>query len=242
MPGVFDIFEDVDVSVLDEILKKTSNELPRITALISNNVITELHNYWAAMAKGASPWGARYAAALVREPMTGQGGGTASVELDQEHPGAMFANMMENGVRSWSIKDALLASSRAKTSMRTGLKYLVVPFRWRTPGSTKATSSFSGVMPDEIYEAAKKGQTISAAQADAAGNPNLAGLRKVNKPPHSGYMTFRVVTEQSTGWMYPQKAPTPVFPKVLDHARELVKEVVEQFVESYAEDLAKEYG
>ena len=55
-----------------------------------------------------------------------------SVKDSSGKPAMMFAKMIEQGVQSWSIKDALLKSAKAKTSS-AGIKYMVVPLPVRTP-------------------------------------------------------------------------------------------------------------
>ena len=144
-----------------------------------------------------------------------------------------WANKLETGFSSYSIKDQLLGSkktvgagSRAgqpwvRTSSK-GKKYAAVPFEQK-PFSGENT----GDLAEEIKKLTAKnmqgkeqritktfkdldGNAIrgKAATIKTTDNPLLAGVTKYQTVGSSGrvssiYMTFRMVHEDSTGWQHP---------------------------------------
>lgn len=135
----------------------------------------------------------------------------------------LFVNIIEDGIRSWSIKDALLKSKRARLS-QSGEKYIRVPFRYRIPGTQKPHTLFQGVMPTEVYKIAKGGGKITIQDYG-----NLGGMTRVGREGHYSYFVFRTVSEKSQGWEYPAISPTPVYEKVLSQIEKMLPAVIENF-------------
>jgi hypothetical protein len=65
-----------------------------------------------------------------------------------------LVEMIEEGHAAFDMKDAMLASPKARTG-KNGKKYLTIPFRWGVPGTIGESDNFTFVMPAEIHKAVK---------------------------------------------------------------------------------------
>lgn len=158
------------------------------------------------------------------------GEGTWLIHLDGE-----WATKLEEGYSAYSIKEALLKSTKTvqvgsragqpwvRTSKK-GKKYAAVPFGHKPSSGEKKTGSL-GEDIKGIFAKNQSGQTQSitkifkdldgkplsgkvAVGGKVDGNPNLSNLTKyqfVSEKGHvsSVYMTYRMVSEDSSGWMHP---------------------------------------
>jgi len=185
-----------------------------------------------------SGWGKKYAKAI----MSSIEGDKAEVYLDPDSidkssgkENIMFAMMVEKGVRSWSIKDALMKSDKAKIS-KDGVRYIVVPFPVAIPrreGQGTMQSKFGKrEMTNEIYKLVKSGQSVKGMTIKAGvRDVDISGLsRYTTRQRHSQYGIFRVVTQNSKGWQYPGVSPRPVFDKVKREIDKEVSRVMTEFV------------
>lgn len=232
------------VETLRAVFEFTEKLLPKTTEKVGNLLLDKIYELWVLTArtkptttKGApSRWGERYSRAIEVEPIT-PGGGKGRVYIDDGSPEMLFVNMVESGVRSWSIKDALLKGKAARRNKELyGNTFVTVPFRQRTPGGRgPASSSFAGDIPSDVYERAKRGESIGP----EAGK--LAGLTRVGGSQHSQFFTFRTVSENSPGWVYPSVPATPVFEEVQAEADTLVEGFLEKLVAGFAQDMKKEF-
>ncbi len=232
------------IEVIDRIFDQTMKVMPETTVNLANMLIDKAHELWHLKAKNApvrkdgspSLWGERYANTLKKEHATGKGG-QAKVYADESDPDYMFVNIVENGISTWSIKDALLAGKAARRNKALyGTTFVRVPFRFRIPGVTKETSSFAGIMPKDVYEKAKEGIRLGKEYG------KYAGLVKVTQKPHSQYMTFRTVSQKSEGWQYPTIPPTPVFEDVVKKVEKMMEGAIVNFVQGYLKDMDKEFS
>lgn len=66
-----------------------------------------------------------------------------------------FPNMLENGFGAYDMKPGFLASNKVKTT-KNGIRYLIIPFRWGTPGSIGESEVFANKMPDDVYNTVKR--------------------------------------------------------------------------------------
>lgn len=218
--------------ITQEIFSYTRKEFPIATQGLANLLLDQAMQFWRATAQSSSAWGERYASTLKLEPFkTGMG----RVFVDEEHPNAMFVYMMEDGVKTWSIKKALLEGKAARRNLaKYGKLFVRVPFRFRTPGKGKKTSGFAGVMPSDIYALVKGGKRLSKAPDNM---PHIAGLKKYGSGVHSQYLTFRTVTETSAGWQYPNVPATPVFQKVQKRVEAMIGQTIVNMVKGFEKDL-----
>jgi len=251
-PAVFNIFGDEsaeNAQMLQRLLESAGEMLPEHIVNMTNSILYAVQSYWASQAiDEGGGWGRRYAGVLMVEPVP-KGGGKGSVYADDSNPDYMFVLMVENGVRSWSIKDALLASDKVRYKKEAPHRlrtYIVVPFRWRTPqGSTgnkaQASSNFAGVMPEEAHETALRGGVVSEQQARALKKVNLAGLKRFGEAGHGHYLTFRVVHEDSPGWQYPDIPAAPVYERVRARVEGAIAKGIAGYVKRFAEELEKEH-
>jgi hypothetical protein len=182
-------------------------------------------------------WGDKYARAI-KAKVTGMTGvvyvDENMVDKNSNKPNIMYANMVEQGVKSWSIKDALLASEKAKTSS-DGIKYIVVPFPVATPrqpgSSGKGLSKFGGrEMTKMAHDIVKNGGKFTGTLASGG---EATGLQQyVTAKHHEQYGTFICVSEKSRGWIYPGRGPSPVLPKVLQEVNKQIHQVLQEFISS----------
>lgn len=234
----FNILRGPSARAVMGIFQAAGKDLPSQAMGLANLIASKASEFWQNKAEGASPWGIKYARAITWEPMT-RLSESASVFVDDEmvdsrsgKPSILFVHMTESGVKPFSIKEGLLSSKRVKTSSK-GVKYIVVPFRWRTPKKGQVPSdAFSGVQPGDVYKIVKSGIPLKGEEYG-----HMAGLQKIEKPRHSQYFTFRAVSEKSTGWQHPGKEATPVFEDVLDKVEKMIEGTIENYLQAYIKKL-----
>jgi hypothetical protein len=214
-----------------KIVNQIDNAVPGIIELLVND--TKEHWKQEAIDSGTG-WGAKYANAIKSESVDNEG----KVYLDESvmdksgKSAKMFADMIERGVKSWSIKDALLKSDKAKISA-AGIKYIIIPMPVKTPskkGQGKASSRFGGrEMSAEIHALVKNGGRAPKVTLSTSGK-DISGLTRFEtKQFHSQYGIFRVVSQNSKGWQYPTIGATPVFPSVVDYVNKRIQEILHEF-------------
>lgn len=152
---------------------------------------------------------------------------------------------LEYGRGPWDMKPGLLNGPKARISKR-GKKYLLVPFRHRTPQGATPDQNFSGVMPKDIYQAAKmlkgkerltgteqkyppKTNQFTKPGGMAAAYKHKAGIyenmTKVGEKGQSQYMTFRAVSENSDpdSWWHPGNDPFHIAAGVRNYCLPIVE-------------------
>jgi hypothetical protein len=234
-----DVSEEQFYKICDAIEKG----MPGVIGILTRGMA----EHWKSEAEKAGGWGTKYAPAIQYKINKS----TGEVYLDESildagsnKPNFMFAMMMEKGVTSWSIKDALLASEKVKVSSE-GIKYIIVPFPVSTPrknSSMKQSKQFGKrEMTQEIYNIVKAGgrMPVGATLNVNGKEVDVGGLTKYNTQKyHDQYGFFRCVTERSEGWQYPDKSPRPIFPTVLAEINKQISEIISEFLT----DIVKEYG
>lgn len=165
-------------------------------------------------------------------------------QLDATHweifSDAPYASAIEHGTGPYDMKQALQTSARVRRT-KSGKRYLIIPFRWGTPGTVTFGKN---VMPnDKVYQLLKDmqpssvksvyqresgnypGRMIAArkykwgdrlghvqryAGIDNVTASRMAGMVKfqsnlagIGGNKHTKYLTFRVMSENSTGWIRP---------------------------------------
>jgi hypothetical protein len=239
-PKLFNLLQAAGGDAESALFQHLAETFPEEIGNLVNWIADDARNFWENRALERSAWGSKYAAAIKVEYLGQTDVARVYVDEDDLDPGSgkpfsMFVMMTEEGVKPWSIKEALLNSKRIKTSSK-GIKYILVPFRYRIPGKQKPTSSFAGVLPQDAYKVAKEGGKLGP----EAGN--LAGLTRYDNESgmHGQYMTFRCVTEKSKGWQHPGKMPTPVYPEVLAYLEKKIPEMISNYLEQKVKALKKE--
>lgn len=230
------------IKIAERIFEKTMEIMPETTVNLANMLMDKAHELWTLKARNAptredgsvSGWGEKYASTLKVDYLTGKGG-KARVYADENHPNFKFVDFIEEGVKSWSIKDALLKGKAAQRNFALyGTVFVNVPFRYRVPGKTKESDVFAGIMPQDIYDKVKKGETIPK------GYGKYTGLRKFSDKPHTQYLTFRTVTPKSDDWVFPAKKAIPVFAEVKERVEKMIEKTLQNFVKGFMDDLKKE--
>lgn len=109
--------------------------------------VSTTHELWARYAEGAPlPDGQRVVsrsgnyARSIRPAMTGDFSG----EVSSDSP---YAKAIEDGTPARDMKDMLNTSMKVRLS-KTGKRYLIIPFRWGTPG---AKTFGRNVMPESVH-------------------------------------------------------------------------------------------
>ena len=227
---------NISLEKLNDLLKLTEDIAPQVTTELLQYMGVQIQRVWVnelyetTSRKG---WGIKAGESVKIDV----GKGTVRVYADDREVDArtgqkkiLFMNIIEDGIASWSIKDALLRSNRVHISSK-GTKYIHVPFRYRVPGSQKPHTYFSGVQPQEVYNIVKGGKTV----LKGAEHGRMAGLAKHGREKHSQYYAFRTVSEKSQGWKYPNISPTPVYQKVLNYLDRMIPAVIENFCKAYVD-------
>jgi hypothetical protein len=241
--SLFDIDDpNLDQKLLDALYNRLKDQIPDKLVNSVNAVIDNTYKFWVMSAIGESPFGERYAKLVDRRYLKNVND-TGSIFIENEAD--LFYNLVENGSKSWSIKDALLKGKVAKRNLAEhGTLFVSVPMRARTPvkrGDGKVHSSFTNELPQDIYRALKTGQNLSSQQKVVAGNLNLANVKAIPTVfKDNNYINFVTVSEKSKGWKHPGFNKTPIFKKVEEHLKDSMKILLDTFVEAYAEILKRE--
>ena len=224
----------------NKIANAINDKFPSVISLLAYG----MQEHWKNEAMGTpTGWGKKYAAAIKAEVT----GNKAVVYVDEEmidkqtdKPNMMFVNMVENGMKSFSIKDALLKSDKAKIGPN-GVKYIIVPFPVSTPrkeNQGKMQSHFGGrEMTNEMHKIVKGGGRISG---KLKSGQEVSGLSQYNtRQLHSQYGIFIRVSQQSKGWIHPGVPASPVFPSVLKEVNAKVAQMVGEFCKAIVQEYTK---
>lgn len=151
-----------------------------------------------------------------------------------------LALMMEQGAPPFDMKESFLASVKAKTG-KDGNKYFTVPFRHATSEAIAESATFSNKLVKEAHLIAKnqpgvpvrfeqlpaglqkKGVRQSVTRQGVTSPtyehkaPQFQGLVKSVNPKHTGYSTFRRVSEKNPdSWFHPGFEEYNLMGKALD--------------------------
>lgn len=244
---MFNIDEDNIFNAIDQAMRSaeaelTETQVAKIVETIDNSVpgliellTNDTKEYWKQEAiDSGTGWGAKYARAIKSESSGNEGRVYVdeSVKDSTGKPASMFVEMVERGVKSWSIKDALLESEKAKTGP-SGIKYIIIPMPVAVPrkqGQGKASSRFGGrEMSAEVHAMVKNGGRAPKGTLSTSGQ-DISGLTRYETTQfHSQYGIFRCVSSKSTGWQYPTIAATPVFNSLKDYIDKRIQEMLNEF-------------
>ena len=221
---------------MKEIVDCIENTLPEVVG----SLLSETYDEWCRLAIAEKGWGTKYIQALRTKIENNE----ASVYLD-ETVKPPFGLMMERGVKSWSIKDALLKSEKVKIGP-AGVPYIIVPFPVHTPGETTHMDAKFGnrKMTKDMHVIVKGGGRIESGSITVQNTlrsfeVDVSGLTRFNsRKYHSQYGIFRCVSKNSKGWQYPDKSATPIYPSVIDYVNRRIVEVLTD----YCNEVIKEYS
>lgn len=145
--------------------------------------------------------------------------------------GLAIAEQVENGFPARDLKRMLLTSRKVRMSKK-GKRYLIIPFRHGTPGTLKnpmpraiyqqakrlSHSSIIGSRQEWSPNLDRKGKRQRVTRLKYQwGNRlstemanNFTGMVKFQNPDRGGsketqYLTFRVMSEDSSGWLVPPR-------------------------------------
>jgi hypothetical protein len=167
----------------------------------------------------------------------------------------MYVRFIENGIPRFDMKNppngrGLLNSPR--TRMGKHGKYNIVPFRHGSPGAQHMRN-----LPIAVYEKAKNlnkgdiakryrtigiGETLtlkggsekkrihsrSRGLKGKRGGSIYEGLLRAGSPRHTSYVTFRVISRRSTGWIYPGSPPMNIFSTVEKKVSPIVNKIMKE--------------
>jgi len=163
----------------------------------------------------------------------------------------MFVNFVEKGVKRFDMKPGLLHGPHARRNEK-GEPYNIIFMRKFTPAAHQVSA-----MPKAVYAVVKKldkndirkryrvtgihgttplmsGTSLQsrvytkpAVYKGASGKDIYGGLVKTGSPRHTVYGTFRIVSKNSTGWIYPGAQAVPIYPNLKRRMNKKVKDILQ---------------
>lgn len=239
---VANALEDASSFASEEQFNNIANAIEEKMPGIIDILTYGMQEDWKSKAKkdSGTGWGEKYARAI-KAKVTGNIGeiwvDETMIDKSSGKPSIMFTNMVEMGMKSFSIKDGLLASEKAKISA-DGIRYIVVPFPVRAPAKKsqgKMASHFGGrEMTKEAYDLIKSGKRFTG---KLKSGQEVSGLTQYStRQHHSQFGTFMCVSEKSKGWIHPGVAASPVFPSVLKEINIRIQEVLTSFCQAVVKE------
>jgi len=204
-------------------------------------------------------WRERY-----RQSITFNKEGDLSATVQPQGPNAMFANFVEDGVKSFPMIPGLVNGPHSRVNKK-GIRYNIVYMRKGTPGAQKIQN-----MPESMYAQVKGVPNAERMKVEGVGgrmrfaNKKIKlnskiytkGYQRFDYPPeaekekkkfsgmvkggatgHSQYGTFRVVTMKSKGWIYPGVDASPIFDKLVKKMVPVVKRILLRGMDSDLENM-----
>jgi hypothetical protein len=158
------------------------------------------------------------------------------------------ANIIEEGIKPFDMKKTHLKGPKAIVG-KNGKRYITVPFRHNVPGQ----SATADAMPKAVYAKAMQlaisrrngllvhwysdkkyewgdrlGKEDGGPQRPHWSTGKYTGMVKMSGKPHTQYMTFRRLSENSKpeSWKHPGVRPRPVTQAVEEMARDEVIQLI----------------
>jgi len=128
---------------------------------------------------------------------------------------APYALPLETGVQPFDMKSTI-TKGKHKVSA-SGKAYRVIPFRHGGPGAVTLPP-----MPKDVYAAVKMGAPIPPEYVGT----KYEGMVKVGAPRHSQYFTFRVLSEDGTGWEHPGFEAFHLAEKVAEKVKTMLAQTI----------------
>lgn len=230
-----------EADLTDQQINKIINTIDKSVPGLIELLVDDTTEYWRDMAGGVNGWGRKYAEGIKNKISDNEGSvfldETASVKVgDKTFDAIVFARKVEQGVKSWSIRDALMQSEKAKTG-KDGIKYITVPFPISTPRKAsqgKQLSKFGGrEMSSEIHNLVQSGGKApkgTMLTTSSGRDINISGLSKwTTEQFHEQYGIFRRVSQNSAGWQYPNVQAVPVYSSVKEYVEKRINELIHEF-------------
>jgi len=256
----FDLFKNRDTGKMDiRYFPAVINGIQRSTNYVKREWIQLLNNQ--TEKKG---WCREYAATIASE-LRDQGM-TGFVYADDKN---MYVKFVEKGIPRFDMKNppngkGLLNSPRTRVGKKG--RYNIVPFRHGAPGAQHITN-----MPIAVYEKAKnldrgeiakRYRTIGIGGSIATqggivkkrvhskasrlkgkkGRSIYEGLIKTGSAKHTSYVTFRVISQHSTGWIYPGSKPMNIYDTIEKKVQPVVKKILSESLKADAVGALKFIG
>ena len=180
---------------------------------------------------------------------------------------AAHARVVEEGHPGYHLPSVMnWATARGVHTSKAGVRYLTVPLRHRAPGRAgggATTATQAAMMPQQVYAQAKRlrpGARLTAGPSRGRARhapgltpyqpryaPNVRpgytpasvyeGMQKRGAAGHTHYLSFRVMTERSTGWHIPPRPGTHlaqiVAGRILAPITQLMQEAAARDVQRY---------
>jgi hypothetical protein len=152
------------------------------------------------------------------------------LDINLDNPIA-YSEWVEKGVKARDMKDMLTTAKKARKA-KDGSLYLIIPFRHGSPGTvglhpmparvwqmaqelkrSKVTGHYQEVSATGHQVTRNKykwGGHLKVSDLEAAGLPFIAqnryaGMYKFGNQRHTSYITFRVMSQKSPGWLVPAR-------------------------------------
>jgi len=153
--------------------------------------------------------------------------------------GGMYANFIEEGIKSYDMKIGMLNGRQARINKKTGERYLIIflqKFLKELPPDVRKSArklDYNEVLKgfDEIGQRSKYNEGF---EKSTWGGGLYKGFTKTRMKGQTQYGTFRVVTKNSQGWIYPNISGHRIF-QSLDN---LFPEVMRMMKDAFLEDLS----
>lgn len=237
-------FDDAESDLSEEQFNKISiainDGVPGLIAILTQHMA----EHWKQAAMDAGGWGSKYAAAITYTIEKDSGEiylDEGSIDKSSKKPNIMFAKMVEEGMKSFSIKEGLMKSEHVKRG-KNGVKYIVVPFPVAVPRGIKnmrESKQFGGrEMTQEAHKLVKTEGKYIGALATGGDTFGSGLVRYTTRQFHEAYGMFICVNENSRGWIYPTIGANPVFPKVIEEVNKKIAELISDF----CAELVKKYS
>lgn len=245
--------------IADQLGKSLENLAPQVEAEI-NQAVENLANatYASMIAKiqsmGLDPKNRQdYLRALEFQKL---GEGTWIIFLNGD-----WATQLEEGIKPYSIKEKLLASTKTVQvgsragepwvrKSKTGNRYAAVPFEHKPFSGEKSGDLAADIKKLTARNSAGKLQPLTKIFKDLEGkplvgkvavtgkndkNPNLSNLTKYQFVSSKGavssiYMTYRMVSDSSSGWQHPGTAGYGIFKEAEAYVQDELENIIKTLV------------
>lgn len=145
-----------------------------------------------------------------------------------------FINFIEKGISSFPMfgKDKGFPNAKRVKKTKDGIKYITVIMQKRkreiqSKTVKKELKNINHYRPIGTKLGGKE-KIYSQSQSVKSGVGIEKRMTKIGSPKHSGFGTFRIVTEKSKGWIYPTIPGVPIFLNTVEQAEPKIKEEIKK--------------